>query len=312
MVVAVLASPEDAHHILPILETLKGVGIRGSGLKLRDGWENLARAEIEARVGGLSNMLLVCSPASVRKSWFHFAVGVGLGHRSPTVLFRTDGSWNPSRYLERLPVLDGLAELQAFYDELRDEWSRTEERRKARDSLLEAGVSCNTLSFAECVREGDLNSVGLFLAAGLPVDATDRHGVPLLCLAARHHHRRVAEILLDAGASIDLVSEDRGYSPLMDAVQAGAEELVELLIARGAKLDLASKDGQTALVIAVGRNDPALSARLLEKGADADIPDKLGLSARKYARLFGNQQLLALLDSLSHGKPATPEGQGTG
>ena len=124
--------------------------------------------------------------------------------------------------------------------------------------------------------------------------------MPLLCLAARGKHRAVAEILLQRGAQVDLQSEDRGYSPLMDAAQAGSADLVRLFLERGALPDKSGKDGQTALVVSVGRNDVEVARLLVSGGADPDLSDKLGLSARKYAALFKNSAMLSLFE------PAAP------
>jgi uncharacterized protein len=132
------------------------------------------------------------------------------------------------------------------------------------------------------------------MRAGFHPDTRDKHGVPLLCLAARGKHLAVAQILLARGAKVDLQAEDRGYSPLMDAAQAGAAELVKLFLDHGASPDLKGKDGQTALVVSVGRNDVDVARFLVSGGADPDLADKLGLSARKYAALFKNPAMLAL------------------
>ncbi len=52
----------------------------------------------------------------------------------------------------------------------------------------------------------------------------------------------------------------------------------------------------SALVIAVGKNNSTIASLLLEAGADPDLPDKLGFSARKYAKLFHDQAMSALMD----------------
>ena len=80
----------------------------------------------------------------------------------------------------------------------------------------------------------------------------------------------------------------------MDAAQAGSADLVRLFLEKGADPNLKSKDGQTALVVAVGRNDAEIARLLAEGGADPDAIDKLGLSARKYAALFKNPAILSL------------------
>jgi ankyrin repeat protein len=201
--------------------------------------------------------------------------------------------------LGSLPVIDSLEELAAYYAVERDEWLALETRRQARARLLEMGISCHAEALAQCSSEGDTKAVALFIEAGFNPDTRDKRGVPLLCLATRGKHLAVAELLLDRGASIDLQSEDRGYSALMDAAQAGAVELARLFLSRNADPNLASKDSQTALIVAVGRNDAAVSRLLLEAGADPDIVDKLGLSARKYAALFRNETILSLIESRS-------------
>lgn len=296
MNVAVLASPDDVASLVPILDVLRQAGVPAYGLKIRDSWESLPRAEIFRRVDRASHFLILCSGRSAAKSWFSFAAGFGVGRNSRTALFRLEPSWDPPPYLAALPIIDGLEELAAYFRLERAEWLVQETRRNARSALLEMGISFHADSLAQCVADGDLKAVELFLRAGFHPDARDRHGVPLLCLAARGRHLSVAALLLEAGAAIDLQSEDRGYSPLMDAAHSGAPELVELLLSRGAALDLASKDGQTALIVVVGKGDARMAKRLLDFGADPDVPDKLGLSARRYAELFKDPSMLAAFE----------------
>jgi ankyrin repeat protein len=103
--------------------------------------------------------------------------------------------------------------------------------------------------------------------------------------------------LIAAGADVDRQSDDRGYSPLMDAAQKGDPVMLSLLLSAGAKPDLRSKDGQTALIICAGRGDVAMSKLLIEAGADPEIKDHLGMSAARYASLFGNADLTALFNT---------------
>jgi uncharacterized protein len=280
-----------------MLEALNGCGISTYGLKMRETWQGLSSSAISARVDRATHFLLVASAASVTKTWFSFAVGYGYGKKARIALYRTDPSWEPPLYLKGLPIIDNGDELISFYRLEGAEWLIHQKRSASRAAILEMGISFHADSLAHCVEEGDLKAVELFLRAGFHPNSRDKHGVPLLCLATRGKHRGVVELLLEFGASIDLQSEDRGYSPLMDAVFVGSLELVELFLSRGATVDLASKDGQTALVIAVGRNDEAMARLLLENGADSGATDKLGFSARKYAELFHNSLMLSLFES---------------
>jgi uncharacterized protein len=304
--VAALSSPEDGSRLVGMLEALRSAGIDAYALKLHPGWVELPPDKLFARLGRASHLLLVASRASLGSAWLAFAAGFGYGKGSGIAVYRLDPGIALPRMLGSMPVIDGLEELAAYYAAEKDEWVALETRRQARARLLEMGISCHADALAQCASEGDAKSVALFIDAGFNPDTRDKRGVPLLCLATRGKHLAVAELLLDRGASIDLQSEDRGYSALMDAAQAGAAELAKLFLARGANPDILSKDSQTALIVSVGRNDAAISRLLLEGGADPDVADKLGLSARKYAGLFKNEAIASLIESRSPKPPATP------
>ncbi len=299
MTVAVLASPEDGEFLHSILVTLDGAGVDAYGLKIHGSWEALQRDKVIARVEKASHFLALATQTSLESSWFSFATGYGYSRGSNFALFRFDSSRSFPRFLSGLPIFDGLDELAAYYRAEKADWLIQEERRGARAALLEMGISVHNDSLAQCVRDGDTKAVELFMKAGFHPDTRDKHGVPLLCLAARGKHRAVVEILIGRGAEVDQQSEDRGYSPLMDAAHAGSADLVRLFLEKGAKADLTGKDGQTALVVSVGRNDVEIARLLVSSGADPDLADKLGLSARKYAVLFKNPVILSLFESAS-------------
>lgn len=298
MIIAVLASPEDADILKKILSTLAKAGVEAYGLMLRQNWESLSREQVLGSFEKASHFLALATKTSIASSWFPFASGYGYNRNMNFTIARFDSSCVLPPYLSGLKVLDSLEETASYYAAEMKSWLVQDERRGARAALLEMGISCHNDSLAQCARDGDTKAVEFFLKAGFLPDIRDKYGVPLLCLSARGRHLAVAETLIAHGASINLQSEDRGYSPLMDAAQAGSAELVKLFIEKGGDPNLKSKDGQTALVVAVGRNDADVARLLLEGGADPDLTDKLGLSARKYAALFKNPTILTLFDSI--------------
>jgi uncharacterized protein len=297
--VAVLASPEDELALKKILSSLAKGGVDAYGLILKPNWESLSRDQILNRYEKASHFLALASRASLAATWFAFATGYGYSRNISYTLARFDQDCALPPFLSGLRVLESLADIEEYYKAEMKSWLIQDERRASRAALLEMGISCHNDSLAQCARDGDTKAVELFLKAGFPPDIHDKYGVPLLCLAARGKHLAVAEVLLARGAQLDLQSEDRGYSPLMDAAQAGSADLVKLFIDKGADPNLKSKDGQTALVVAVGRNDAEVAKLLVAGGADPDIPDKLGLSARKYAALFKNPAILSLFEASS-------------
>ena len=62
-------------------------------------------------------------------------------------------------------------------------------------------------------------------------------------------HLTVAQLLLDAGASVDAAAAD-GFTALMEACTAGRLELVDLLLEHGASISHATPSGRTAVILA--------------------------------------------------------------
>jgi hypothetical protein len=113
-----------------------------------------------------------------------------------------------------------------------------------------------------------------------PLDLGDEaYGWSALYWASRGGHVHVAKALLDGkyeghGATVD-VRDARGFTPLMFASQAGDEEVVRLLLSRGAKQDLQDYKSRTALHHAVMYNRASVVALLCSApGATAALAQK--------------------------------------
>jgi ankyrin repeat protein len=159
------------------------------------------------------------------------------------------------------------------------------------------GVSVTAESLAACAAEGKVLELSLFLASGFSPDTKGKAGVPLLNLAARGGHREALDLLLKAGAQVNIPSDDRSSSALMDSTMGKHLDMMEDLLRAGADVNIKSKDGQSALILAVGLDDAASVEILLKAGADPDDPDLLGASARKYATLFNREAIVTLFNA---------------
>ena len=102
-------------------------------------------------------------------------------------------------------------------------------------------------------------------------------------------------MIYELGADINAISEDRGYTAVMDAVWRGNEKITKYLISKGADLNTINKEGQNNLILAVGANRESLVKLLAENGADPDVKDMMGMSAYNYAVLFKKQKLVEIL-----------------
>ena len=110
--------------------------------------------------------------------------------------------------------------------------------------------------------------------------------------------------LLAKGANPDL-ADNRGNTPLMNAVQARFEDGVRTLLAGGAQIDNANGSGETPLIRAVQLRDVGLTRLLIGQGANADKRDTIaGMSARDYAQRESRTPGLVEAVDAAKSKPA--------
>ena len=97
---------------------------------------------------------------------------------------------------------------------------------------------------------------------------------------------------VDAGVPANL-SNDKGDTLVMLAAYHGHPQTVAALLERGADPDRPNDHGQTPLAGAVFKGERAVIDALLDGGAD---PTAGTPSAVETARMFGNDDLIALFD----------------
>ena len=113
------------------------------------------------------------------------------------------------------------------------------------------------LTIHEAVKQGDIATVRQLLAQKPALinaqDGAD-HGNTLLHLAARHGREAIAVLLLENGATVDMLDQE-GHTPLHLAAFEGFEAIVRLLLTNGAKLNTTSRHGRTPLDMAMASLD---------------------------------------------------------
>ena len=176
------------------------------------------------------------------------------------------------------------------------EYIAQEELKKAHKKLFDMGIPFTPDCFSTYIAKAEEDVCNLFYEAGMSVDVRDAAGTPMLCIAARSGRKNMIEWLVDRGAEIDIISKDRGYSPIMDAVWKSSTEIVELLITLGADLNIVSNDGQSALIVATGSSNLKICELLVKNGADPNFKDRMGMSSLDYAKLFKKEILIPLYE----------------
>ncbi len=122
-------------------------------------------------------------------------------------------------------------------------------------------------------------------------------GFTPLGLACYFRRERLALALLAKGADPNARSRNaQQVGPLHAAVATAQLELARKLLESGAEPNLPQAQGITPLHSAAHRGDAALCRLLLDFGADPNLRDEAGRSTHDHARLAGQAHLLPLLE----------------
>ena len=110
------------------------------------------------------------------------------------------------------------------------------------------------------------------------VDWADAHGFTLLMHACTEGHGEVVQVLLDAGATLDLTNPQQ-ETALHLASSIGYTDVVHLLVEHGADPSLQTASGVTASDLAAQLGHEALAAFLGAGSAAAKRPGRSGLES---------------------------------
>jgi serine/threonine-protein phosphatase 6 regulatory ankyrin repeat subunit B len=122
------------------------------------------------------------------------------------------------------------------------------------------------------------------------LDARDDLGRSSLILALQNNHLDAAFALLEAGANINLPSND-GTTALTACSDAGMARRLQELTDVNARFE----GGMTALLLACKRGDAKMAAMLLDHGADVYDRDDEGMTTLLHACIGGHAAVVELL-----------------
>ncbi|MEI8092750.1 MAG: ankyrin repeat domain-containing protein [Spirochaetales bacterium] len=281
---------------------LSSLEITSHGLPVASHWSVNDSEDVLFQLKEHSHYLFLLGEDELAHPMFIFASGyfLALGERS--FIWESGKASFPGFWGNTIFISRALDDLLARLIAEKQRWKDFLERLEAKGQLLERGFEVTPSALFETVEKGDTTSVELFLKAGFTPDQTNKKGVSLLGLAIRFSHLSVLRLLLQWGADINLRSRDRDNTPVMDAAAEGHLEMLQELIQKGADLAGQSRNGQNALVLAIGKGADAVSRVLLEAGADPFVDDKLGMSALKYAQMFGRKEIVEMVSTMYPGR----------
>ena len=176
-------------------------------------------------------------------------------------------------------------------------------------SIAAAGVYEELRSAVENDHTAD---VAKLLARGADPNTPDERGNTLLMVAVRHKNAKLVDLLIDAGAKLNLRNKygetaimlasyngphdiveklyikgseikHAGWNPLLYAATGGHPKIVQLLLDGGVPIDSTSDNGTTALMMAARGNHSDTVKVLLKNGANPNISNESGGTALKWA-----------------------------
>jgi len=147
----------------------------------------------------------------------------------------------------------------------------------------------------QALREDAMKVVQVFLDhPGTNLETKAANGNTALMMAAFKRNRPAVELLLAKGAKVN----QPGWTALHYAAAAGADDIVRLLLARGAKVDAVSppKSGTyTPMMMAAREGHDGTALVLIAHGADRTRKNIEGLDAVQIAERAGKPRVAAAL-----------------
>lgn len=144
----------------------------------------------------------------------------------------------------------------------------------------------------------DWKAVSAQIASKSDVNAAQADGATALHWAAYHDKAEIVEKLLAGGAKGDAANR-YGITPLLLACENGSEGIVRALLKAGADPQAKRPGGETALMIASRTGRVGAVQALLEKGAKVDAQDREDQTALMWAAAEGHAEVTELL--VKHG-----------
>ena len=170
------------------------------------------------------------------------------------------------------------------------------DNRSAVQSLLKQGINPNLTESERgesalilAARENAMQVFALLLEArDINLDLRAKNGDTALMIAAYKKNRVAVEMLLAKGAK---VNQD-GWTALHYAAAVGETDIVTLLINKSAELDAPSPNLTTPLMMAARSGNIYTVKVILDAGADINLVNEQGLRAIDFAKKSGHTQIV--------------------
>jgi ankyrin repeat protein len=143
--------------------------------------------------------------------------------------------------------------------------------------LLDGGADVNALTAAKetplhiAAREGNVAMAKVLVKCGASPLPTLENGWAALNFACDSSSSEMAEVLLRAGANPNIRTAS-GTFPLAQSIEkGGSDDLIRLLLDKGAVADMCKPDGMSALMLAASMGNVSLTRLMIRGGANVHL-----------------------------------------
>ncbi|KAK7800354.1 hypothetical protein U0070_019108 [Myodes glareolus] len=196
---------------------------------------------------------------------------------------------------------DGRQQILSLGMDLQLEWMKLEDFQKHLNGEDETFTTTNMIPsnlLRDAVKNGDYIAVKVALNSNeeYNLDQEDSSGMTLLMLAAAGGQDDLLRLLITKGAKVN-GRQKNGTTALIHAAEKNFLTTVAILLEAGAFVNVQQSNGETALMKACKRGNSDIVRLVIECGADCNILSKHQNSALYFAKQCNNVLVYELLKS---------------
>ncbi|XP_032773105.1 M-phase phosphoprotein 8 [Rattus rattus] len=196
---------------------------------------------------------------------------------------------------------DGKQPILSLGMDLQLEWMKLEDFQKHLDGEDEPFITTNRIPsnlLRDAVKNGDYIAVKVALNSNeeYNLDQEDSTGMTLVMLAAAGGQDDLLRLLITKGAKVN-GRQKNGTTALIHAAEKNFLTTVAILLEAGAFVNVQQSNGETALMKACKRGNSDIVRLVIECGADCNILSKHQNSALYFAKQCNNVLVYELLKS---------------
>ena len=167
----------------------------------------------------------------------------------------------------------------------------------ARSELEKKGYTFSESSFIDCAEKGDIEAAKMFISEGININACDNEGQSALMRASLFGHNEMVRLLLDKGADIKIRNKETQSTALMEAVAGNHADVIRLLAQNGADVNERDVLNRTPLHVACMWGFIEVADTLIELGSNTDALDMTDQTPLMVAEQNGNTKIVEFLKS---------------